>query len=370
MISLTPLKSIFSLLSFDTLMNSRADLDLPNFQRVFNERLSDYIDAECLGYKSIAAVPLATESLDHVTQLILHGGKRLRPYLCYLAYATEHGRDVDEVLRIGVALELFHAFALIHDDIIDRGKERHGMLTTHQYVESIVGKDTRGDKKHISESVAMLAGDLVFSWSQLVISTSRNSEIKKIFSKMIEEVVVGQMIDVSFMLKHEVDTESILLKNELKTARYSFVNPMLMGAALAQSTRRSDLYTQFGLVLGQAYQIQDDLLDVLGNSGETGKSTFTDIQEGQHTLLTQYVLENGKPEEKEILMSMFGKPIDDHTRKVLSWLFESTGAINYARNKISELFHEAEELINNSDLRDVDRGRWLSVVSMLNKRNS
>lgn len=269
-----------------------------------------------------------------------------------------------------VALELFHSFALIHDDIIDNGKERHGKPTTHEYVSKSIVKYPRGDKQRVAEGMAILAGDLIFSWANEFMTECGNDRVYKIYFNMIEEVVVGQMLDVSLTLNEEVKTETIIRKNELKTALYSFVSPMLIGSALAMSHKHDLLYRELGLLLGQAFQIQDDLLDIVGNPNKTGKMTFIDIQEGQHTIASQYIFMNGKQKDKEILLSLFGKPLDDHGRKVLLRLFSSSGAVSYVETEVAKLLSDSRKLVTESTLREDTKAMLSTFINILDQRKS
>ena len=358
------IKSLVSLFLGKIKSNSELkNVDLPTFQKDFNKVLYAYLDEKLVKYKEIAkGDSLAVEALSHAISIIKKGGKRVRPYMCFLAYVTEGGGDYDKVLRTSVALELFHAFALIHDDIIDEGLERHGTPTLHVHLERVITPKPRGNKKHIAESIALLAGDLVFSFAHEVMASSDNVEAQKIFFNMVEEVVAGQRLDVSFMLTYKVDSSTIEHKNILKTALYSFVNPMLIGARLAKSTAHDENYRTFGLFLGQAFQIQDDLLDIIGNSKETGKQTFLDIQEGQHTILTQYIFERANERDVEVLMSLFGKSVDNHGRKVLSRLFESTGSIDCAQKEVVGLLAKARVHALSP--------QWHALVDLISKRNT
>jgi len=346
------------------------DIQLSYFQAIFNSRLNEWVDRKVASFEQYVDDPLVLESVHHAASLIKNGGKRVRPYICFLTYFTELGRDQEEALKGGIALELFHTFALIHDDVIDQGKERHGIATIHEYILEKTEKYPRGDKKRVSEGMALLAGDLVFSWAHEAVRETNVSEVQKIFFKMIEEIVAGQMLDVSFTLRYEVDLKMIMRKNELKTAMYSFVNPMLIGAAFAKSNTRVPFYKELGLLLGQAFQIQDDLLDVIGTRKDTGKTSFIDIEDGQHTLLTQYIFEQGKTRDKEILLSFFGKLLDNQSRKVLLRLFKETGAISHAEEQVSKLLSRSQDIITSSDLKIEDKKRWISFVQILDKRKS
>ena len=376
MIPRTTLQKFNSFLHFftsDRKLKAEPIVDLASFRAAFNPQLSQYLSTKVGMYKGIISTELIHQTLEHVVSLVMQGGKRVRPYMVYLAYRMEGGVDSEDMYRACMAIELLHAFALIHDDIIDNGKERHGKPTTHQFLETAIAQYPRGDKKHISEGLALLAGDLIFSWAGELISSVNDEAVQKIYFRMVEEVVAGQMLDVSLMLQYEVDTATITRKNELKTALYSFVNPLLIGATLAGlsgSSSQHDFYKKLGLSLGQAFQIQDDLLDITGEQSKIGKMPFIDIQDGQHTILSQYIFEKGKPEEKEILMSLFGKQLDDHSRKVLRRLFTSTGATAYAQDQIRLLISSARDLVTSSDLKTEYKEMWNAFINMLHQRSS
>ena len=348
--------------------DTHEQLTLASFQELFNKELKRYLAEKSEAYRALIDTPLVIETLDHAVSLITQRGKRIRPYMCFLAYTTESGISHDDAIRIGIALELFHSFALIHDDIIDRGVERHGAMTTHRYVGQTIASYPRGDKTHIAEAMAMLAGDLIFSWAYEIILSAGNSRIQEIFLTMIQEVVVGQMLDVSLMLEYTVSRETIKKKNDLKTSLYSFVNPMLIGAALAGTDTHTGFYRELGLLLGQAFQIQDDLLDIVGEKRLTGKEPFIDIQDGQHTLITQYVFEQGSDEEKDTLRTLFGTVLDTTQKEILKNLFISSGAVVEAQKKITALFDRANECVSQAHISTQQKVTWAHLITMLNAR--
>lgn len=371
-ISVSRVKELLSFLNLEKVVfpNILKEYNLKSFQEVFNIRLNEYLDDKVKNYKDFSDNKLSLEAVDYAVSLVREGGKRVRPYMSFLAYSTEGGLNQEEVLRAGIALELFHAFALIHDDIIDKGLERHSKDTTHIYIEKFISNYPRGDKKHIAESVAILAGDLIFSWSHEVISGLNNKKVQKIFFRMIEEVVAGQMLDVSFMLQYEVEMKEIFQKNEYKTALYSFVNPMLIGATLSGKNYNEAFYKELGLCLGQAFQIQDDLLDIVGDTAKTGKRQLLDVQDGQHTILTQYIFENSNDNDRNIFMSLFGKEIDEYSIQVLLKLFKDTGAIDYAEKEIHSQLNKANKVVLNSNAKPMMKDVWFDFITLLDKRKS
>ena len=343
-------------------------LDLVSFQALFNAELTAFFDAKLAEYTAIHNAPLFIEALTHARSILFAGGKRIRPYMSYLTYATEEGKQQKNIVQVGIALELFHLFALVHDDIIDKGLTRHGVSTTHTFVAEKIGSVPLRDTSHIADGIALLIGDLIFSWSYEIIAGLHDIEISHIFSRMVSEVVAGQALDVAFMVSPGVTLQDILKKNELKTARYTFVEPMQIGRALAKSTAHEATYTDLGLALGQAFQMQDDLLDIVGTAKVTGKQPCIDIEDGQHTLLTQYVFD--LPEDgtahTETLRSMFGKKLSDTDRAMLRTLFSDTGAIAYAQHEIDTLLGRAEASVK--ELPETHSAEWNRIIALLRAR--
>jgi len=341
---------------------------LAEFKEKFDLVLKAHLDKKIASYISIIDNQISAEIVKHAASLVIVGGKRIRPYMTYLAYRTLGGTDIDCSFRIGVALELFHTFALIHDDIIDRGTTRHGIQTTHEFGKDKAGQCPTGDAHHVGESMAILAGDLLFSWSSEIVGQTESLEVKRIYNRMIDEVVAGQMLDVSLMLSRETTGETLDKKNELKTARYTFVNPLYIGEAMANKSIGNSFFEKFGLLLGLLFQIQDDLLDVVGRSDQTGKETFLDVASGQHTYLSQYVFLNGTANQKKILYEYFGKPVPPHAKEILMAMFRESGAVAYAENKVAEYATSAQMLLMDATLVGVCKKRFSEVLEMLLKR--
>lgn len=356
-------------------MPSESIETLAQFQPIFNAELERFLRTRNTLAQYTSRAPLVQKTIDHVIHIALHGGKRLRPYMFLMAYQATDGTDMASAVKLSVALELFHIFGLIHDDIIDKGKERHGISTTHEFVKELVQSAPKGECAHIGNSFALLAGDIIFSWSYELIIASENTKVRELFSRMIDEVLVGQMLDVSLMTEIQIPSDVLSVKNELKTALYSFVNPMLMGHAYAnqlsvQDDRASALTTffrDFGLTLGQAFQIQDDVLDIIGDPVKTGKQNFLDIEDGQHTLVTQYIFEQGSPEERELLTRYFGNQLNDTARAELRTIFDRE-ALPHAHREIEVQITKALNLITQASVDTEMKERFTAFVDLIKKR--
>lgn len=356
---------------------------LEEFQTEFNTVLQSYITERNTLSRYTTTAPLVQKVVDHTIHIALHGGKRLRPYMCMLAYQACGGMDIDKVLKFSVALELFHIFALIHDDMIDKGKERHGIPTTHEFVREVISSYPRGDSQHLGNSFGVLAGDIIFSWSYELVMKCGAPEVQQIFAQMIDEVLVGQMLDVSLMTQVHVQPEVLATKNELKTALYSFVNPMLIGHAFAESERQSvgqistvdgyvptvDILRELGIAIGQAFQIQDDMLDIVGNPAKTGKQNFLDIEDGQHTIITQYVFEHGTEEDVAVLKDSFGVPLDESKRAKLRAVLDKE-AVPFAQKTIQTYIKEAYDVLDRTRFDMQSRTQFATLLDIIQKRVS
>ncbi|MES2436396.1 MAG: polyprenyl synthetase family protein [Patescibacteria group bacterium] len=343
----------------------------------FKQKFDAYLEVFLAQKVASAGIHTSDESIKKIiaqAALIAHvGGKRVRPYMAYLGYSMSGGINNDTFFDALVGIELFHTFALIHDDIIDESDERHAQATVHTFAENLFPNAKRG--KHFGTAQAILAGDLVFAWSQeaLMWNTKPSclQDVRSIFSKMIEEVVVGQMIDVSITNTEHVKKDDIEEKNKLKTARYTFVNPLKIGAALAGDAKTYDaFFEEFGMALGTGYQVQDDLLDICGDPKKTGKDSMRDLEEGQHTYFTQYIFDEGTEDQKNTLMLLFGKVLTESQIAQAKVLFESSGALAAGRIIIDQKLAAAEKSLTTYSIPQAHCDAFTSILSLIKQRSA
>jgi geranylgeranyl diphosphate synthase type I len=293
-------------------------------------------------------------SIVNYIEAIIGGGKCIRPYMAYTMYESLGGDNLEEILDLLVSLEIFHTFALVHDDVIDEGQMRHRVDTVHTFVAKGISNQNRSIRNpvHYGHSQAILVGDLLFSWSigrfQEFSYLPNHLEAWKVFYKMIDEVAIGQMIDVNVMTREAISSNLIETKMRLKTAGYTFVRPMQVGVALAGKQKELDQFClDFGIALGLAFQTQDDILDVMANPEIIKKSILSDIREHQHTFLTQYVLEHGADQDIQELKKYWGNAnITDSDQVKIIEIFDRTGALDYTRNKVVEYLDKAKTITN------------------------
>lgn len=269
-------------------------------------------------------------------------GKRLRPLMVIQSYEAFGGSDVSRIIPAAAACELLHISMLIHDDIIDRDLVRHGEPTIEAAYQRLYASEV-SDKRirtHNARGAALLAGDLLLSEARGLITKCEAApdalrHAGYAFEQAVMEVAGGELLDVeaAHAPRGSIDPLSVMA---YKTASYSFIAPLTIGAILAGALPADRaLIRSFALNLGIAYQLTDDILGVFGNTDETGKSTSGDISEGKATYLVQqfYALaDHGMIEEFERYYGKRGVTPEDS--RIVRDLLTASGAL-----------HESEALI-------------------------
>ena len=263
------------------------------------------------------------EPIHYILEL---GGKRMRPVLTLMS-AEVFDADYKEALPAALAVEVFHNFSLIHDDIMDDAPLRRGNTTVHE-------------KWNINTGI--LSGDamliLAYQYFEQYEPTIFRS-LAKLFSKTALEVCEGQQWDVDFETRDDVAISEYLKMIECKTA-VLVAAAMKMGAIIAEtSEENADLIYDFGLNLGLAFQLQDDYLDAFGNPETFGKQVGGDIIENKKTYLYLKAIEFSSDEEREQLLHLFSVRPDDNLDKInaVKEIFNATGA-SKATQKAIQIF--------------------------------
>lgn len=351
---------------------------LKDFAARLQPRLDRFLDRKITEYGSATLDPLLSELFSYPKRLLASGGKRVRPYMAALMYEAAGGTLTDDVLDAIAGLEFFHLFALVHDDVIDRGTERHGIPTIHTFAERALRENNRrGDIPHVAEGQAMLVGDLLFSWACEAFESAQTfagaayPSASTRFRQMVDEVVVGQMIDVDLMTRDEASLDLIERKMLLKTASYTFIRPMQIGAALAGGSTNLEVFADtFGTAMGIAFQIQDDYLELVSTSDVMKKPAFTDIADREHTLFTQHIFELGTPLEQAMLRAWFGKPVPAEMHAQVRALFRDSGALAAGEARMNALFKEAEDALAHAPLPEASRLAFAELLTFIRTRSA
>lgn len=277
----------------------------------------------------VAEISPEADPLAEALGELARGGKRLRPVLAWLGWRAAGGDPESHPALDGlcVALELFQAAALVHDDVIDRSATRRGLPSTHRRFEALHQEQgMSGDGRHFGTAAAILVGDLALSWAgESFARAVTAAEVlhgaeeplraaRRSFQLMHTQVISGQYLDVLAEVAPAPADEAQAVARarrvlRYKAARYSTEHPIVLGSALAgASASLRQRLAAAALPVGEAFQLRDDLLGVFGDPSTTGKPVGDDLREGKRTELIAYGLFRSSPGAAAELEGMLGDP--------------------------------------------------------------
>ena len=298
---------------------------LLDFNKQFDREINIYLDKKIESAEKIDKK--GSDLLKIIKEFINNGGKRLRPAIFYYAFLSYASQNSAKVLKLSFIFELFHSFALIHDDIIDNSDLRRGKPTVH---------------KKYDLSTAILAGDLALMLTDEIFSQEINKKkIIDLYNEFKQELLIGEYLDTVKIN----DVDKIM---ELKTARYSFVKPAMIAQHLAKVDQQEiDNWEEILGKTGILFQIKDDLDGTFANEKSLGKPIDSDIKEGKSTLVVEKFLKKSNSEEKKRFYSFFGK--QNYKNEDLVWYKKTL--IRYKiddeiKNKIANESIEIENKLN------------------------
>ena len=316
------------------------------FRESIQATLDEFIDEQARTLKPLG--PDASRLIE-AAHRSASGGKRFRAAFCYWGFKAVDDRpdstpDVGGLVRAAASLELLHASALVHDDYMDASDTRRGRPATHKSFEAYHREHGwGGDPEQYGAAAAILLGDLLLSWSDELLRTCGLDhavvrDALGFFDATRSEVIAGQFLDVSVQARGESDVEVAMRVLRYKSAKYSIERPLHIGASLAggdQEVQRA--LTEFGLPLGEAFQLRDDLLGVFGDPAVTGKPAGDDLSEGKRTVLVALALDKAPQEQSAILDARLGTDLSADDVRVLQTIIEDSGAPGEVEKMIGEL---------------------------------
>jgi geranylgeranyl diphosphate synthase, type I len=306
------------------------------------------------------------------------GGKRFRAAFCYWGYHAVAGSadDADDALvRACASLELLHASALVHDDLMDASDTRRGRPATHRgFADDHAQDGWRGDPEQYGASAAILLGDLLLSWSDELLRRcglplDRVAPALDVFDRCRSEVITGQFLDVSVQARGVADVDAAMTVLRYKSAKYSVERPLHIGATLAGgSEQQLDQLGAFGLPLGEAFQLRDDLLGVFGDPAVTGKPAGDDLIEGKRTVLVALALDAAPREAAERLDAALGRALDAGQVESLRRIIDDSGASAQVEDVIGLLSDRATTALREADVDEHARGVLLELATAVTDR--
>jgi geranylgeranyl diphosphate synthase type I len=285
--------------------------------------------------------------LNALRDLVMAGGKRLRPAFCYSAFIGAGGASEDPlVVDVGAALELLHTFALVHDDVMDGSDTRRGHDAVHQrFIRAHRDGGWRGEPRRFGEGIAILVGDFACTYADLLMRGAPAPALD-VYDELRVELCVGQSLDLVGTALRSADVEDARRIATYKSAKYTVERPLHLGAALAG--RVDDLrepLSAIGLPLGEAFQLRDDLLGVFGEERVTGKPVGDDLREGKTTPLLAIATSRADSDGRELLRRVGAGDLEDTEVKALQELFLASGAVDEVEATIDTLVIRAQRAL-------------------------
>jgi geranylgeranyl diphosphate synthase, type I len=313
-------------------------------------------------------------------EFVLAGGKRLRPAFCYWGWRGTGAPDGEEILTAAASLELLHACALIHDDVMDGSDTRRDRPSTHRrFAELHRDGGFRGDPEAFGASAAILLGDLCLVWADQMfaecgLDPAAVDRARATYAEMRVELMAGQYLDVLASVLRESDsvmaTERALRVARYKSAKYTIERPLQLGGTLAgASPELLAAYSAYGLPLGEAFQLRDDILGVFGDPAVTGKPAGDDLREGKRTVLVTLAERRADPAAAAQLSGLLGDP-DLDTDGVAScrMIISGCGALAEVEELIGRRGAQAVEALDASDLDDRARRSLEALAAAVTDR--
>jgi geranylgeranyl diphosphate synthase type I len=281
-------------------------------------------------------------------EFVLRGGKRLRPAFAYWGWRAVADRDIDpSVLRLFAALELLHACALVHDDVIDDSATRRGLPSVHRlFAQTHRDRGWHGSATQFGMSAAILLGDLALVWADDIVAsadlpTDAHRRVQRVWADIRAEVLGGQYLDIVAESSGAATVQAAMTVNTYKTASYTVTRPLQLGvAAAADRPDVQAIFHRVGTDLGVAFQLRDDVLGVFGDPAVTGKPSGDDLRSGKRTVLVAEAVELAEktdPVAAEALRSAIGTELSDAQVRELCLVIESVGALAAVEERIDML---------------------------------
>ena len=325
---------------------------IDQLRKNINRSLAQFMERVKKDYKLHLVSPVLYES---IREFSLRKGKRIRPLLLVLSYLGYHpkNRPIPSTLyNASTCIELLHNFMLIHDDIIDRSNLRRGKPTLHKLLGKIV-KDT--DQKKLGYDLGIVAGDIVYALAidaflSIDEAHERKEKALKYFIQTAAFTAMGEFVDTIHGVEklNRIKEKDVFLNYTLKTARYTFDCPLVTGAILA-GAKDHDIknLSKLGILIGQAFQIQDDIIGIFDSQKNIGKSILSDLAESKKTLLVCHAYEKLNGERKNLFERYFNKSKKDYQDLIaVRKIFINAGSLEYSLKEIKKRMDKTLSILN------------------------
>lgn len=331
-----------------TILVVNQPVKLEEYRRLIDREITSYsarlerdVEEEYGEYSRIAT--------GSFTSILSRGGKRLRGALVVAAHDMLQGPDQSIAIKVARIVEMMHAYLLMTDDIADRSRIRRGGPAAHILISEYHAKNhLRGDAAHFGVSIAMMsalanAHRAELDLNELLIPEKAKRRIASSLHANLVHTLHGQIQDIFIESIDQPSESDALQVVKLKTAFYTFVNPLEIGSLLADATKQEiRILKQYGLRAGISFQLEDDIMGVFSDAEQSGKSPLDDIREGKATLLMIRALEKGTPSQRQYLRAALGNPnLTNDNLTECRQIITDTGALKYVQRMAIDNTREA-----------------------------
>lgn len=330
------------------------------------------VEAELAGFFETRTARLGALGADLNTLaetargFVLHGGKRLRPMFAYCGWrCVRDGAGDGPMVTAAASLELLHGCALIHDDVMDGSGTRRGRPSVHAAFAAMHARGAfTGDALVFGTAAAIVVGDLLLSWADAMFAgaafgTGDHRRARAVYDDMRQQVMAGQYLDMLVQARGDFSVADAQRVAEYKTSKYTVEGPLQFGAAAAgASPELSAALAAYGMPLGEAFQLRDDVLGVFGDPKRTGKPIGDDLREGKRTMLVALAMDAADPAQAALLRAGLGnRTLDEAGANALCEVIVATGALERVEARIAERAAQARAALDTpliaADARDV-----------------
>lgn len=297
-----------------------------------------------------------------------HGGKRIRAFLTYLTFSLFKGEENASIAFLpSLSYELFQTGILSHDDIIDNSEMRRFKPSMHM--------DLGGGHTGVSKSIC--TGDFgIVAALEIIAKSDFDDRIKlKAIShqnKVFISTIAGELRDIEFSGRMDIEEKEILEMNHLKTAQYTVSGPLVLGAILADADNdTTQSLALFGSLVGTAFQIRDDILGLFGDEAKVGKSVTADMCEGKQTVLTAHFIKNATDEKKDIFFNVYGKETSSiNELYTVRTLLTDCGSLSYAQSLCESMVNEAAKLLELMNVNTDGKEKLYGLLEYMTQRSN
>lgn len=333
-------------------------------------RLREFLEPEQARWAAFDAE--LAEPIAHIGRLVLAGGKRLRPAFCHWGFVGAGGDPADPmVANAGAAFELMHAFALFHDDVMDDAASRRGNATTHAvFAERHREQGWAGEARRFGEGVAILVGDLAFVYSDMMMAGA-SAAAWAIWNELRIELNIGQVLDIAGSVRNERSRHKAEQICRYKSGKYTIERPLHLGAVMAAPQRAEVLLpalSAYGLPLGDAFQMRDDVMGAFGDTAVTGKPVGGDLREGKPTPLIARAVEAATTAQAAVLALVGRTDLTDADVARVQQVIVETGALADLEATIERLAAEAVAAIALAPITGEARDELVALAAYVSNR--